>query len=264
MTDVPMRRRSLHAALITLGLVAMTVLVPAAAGAGGAPAIAFNPSSGDYGMIDAGTTASKTFVLRNSGSTATGSLRVTLTGSSTFSKTADTCMGKSLGPGKQCSLTVRYAPTTAGQSDSATLTAGGKKSPANASAFLTGASTPAGTPDLTISPGDYVAGTTEPEQYGFSFGSVTSQTQTFMVTNTGSGVSDTLLVSGAVHPNFVLTGDGCSGQALAAGGSCTFNLTYTAPLGCSSGEPVDPAVFDVFGVSGPPHYIHLMVVANCP
>ena len=261
MINVPMRRCSFRAALIILVLVPLMVFVPAAMGAG-APAIAFSPPSWDYGTIDAGTTASKRFVLENGGSTATGSLRVTLAGSSTLFKTADTCTGRSLGPDKQCSVTVQYAPTTAGQSDSATLTARGKKSSASASAFLTGASTPAGTPDLTISPGDYVAGTTEPEQYGFSFGSATSQTQTFTVTNTGSGVSDTLLVSGAVHPNFALTSDGCSDQALAPGGSCTFALSYTA-LGCSSGEQI-AAVFDVFGVSGPPHYIHLRVVASCP
>jgi hypothetical protein len=262
MTTGTMRRRR-FSALIALGLLALVVLVPTASGAGVA-AIAINPSTWDYGTIDAGTTASKTFVLTNSGGKATRSLRVTLTGSSAFSKTADTCTGRSLGPSRQCSVTVQYAPTTTGQSDSATLAATGKKPPASASASLTGASTPAGTADLTISPGDYVPGTTEPEQYGFSFGSVASQTQTFTVTNTGSGASDTLLVSGASHPSFALTDDECSGQVLAPGGSCMFDVTYTAPVGCTSGDPVDPAAFDVFGASGPPHYIHLRVVGNCP
>jgi hypothetical protein len=135
--------RRLLAALVAAGLICLGLLVPTAGQAAGPPAIAFSPSSYDYGTIDAGTTASQTFTLTNSGGSATGALTVSLTGSAAFSVTADTCTATSLGPRKSCTVTVEYAPTTAGASDSATLTASGNKRGATATASLTGASTAA-------------------------------------------------------------------------------------------------------------------------
>jgi hypothetical protein len=114
--------------------------------------------------------------------------------------------------------------------------------------------------DLNVSPGTYVAGTTEPERWRFNFGAV-PRARTFKVTNSGGSVSDTLLASGATHPNFTLHSDDCTNRVLAPGGQCTFAITYSAPASCSS---VPPAVFDMFGQSGPPHYFHLRVAAACP
>ena len=119
---------------------ALALLAPAVGQAASGPAIAFNPSSNDYGTIDANTTSSQTFTLRNSGGKATSALKVTLTGSSAFSVTADSCTGTSLGPKKSCSITVQYAPTTDGSSDTGTLTVMSKKPAASASASLTGKS----------------------------------------------------------------------------------------------------------------------------
>ena len=124
--------------LFLLLVAALALLAPAVGQAASGPAIAFNPSSNDYGTIDANTASSQTFTLRNSGGKGTSALKVTITGSSAFSVTADGCTGTSLGPKKQCSVTVRYAPTTLGQTDSATLAASSKKPPATASALLTG------------------------------------------------------------------------------------------------------------------------------
>jgi hypothetical protein len=137
---VPRRRRA-PAALIAAGVIGLALLVPTAGQAAGPPAIAFNPSSYFYGFFDVGETASKTFTLTNSGGSATGALTVSLTGSSAFSKTADTCTARSLGPNKSCSVTVQYAPTIGGTSDSATLRASGTKPAAIATASLTGEST---------------------------------------------------------------------------------------------------------------------------
>lgn len=131
------------AALVAVGLLCLGLLVPTAGQAAGPPVIAFSPPSHDYGTIDAGTTASKTFTLTNSGGSATGALTISLTGSAAFSVTADTCTATSLGPRKSCSVTVEYAPTTAGASDTATLSASGNKRGATATASLTGASTAA-------------------------------------------------------------------------------------------------------------------------
>ena len=124
--------------LFLLLVAALALLAPAVGQAASRPAIAFNPSSNDYGTIDANTTASQTFTLRNSGGKATSALKVTLTGSSAFLVTADGCTGTSLGPRKSCSVTVQYKPTAVGSTDSATLTASSKKPPPTASALLTG------------------------------------------------------------------------------------------------------------------------------
>jgi hypothetical protein len=136
---VVFRRRRASGALVAAGLIGLGLLVPSAGQAARLPATAFSPLSYDYGTIDAGTTTSKTFTLTNSGGSATGAQSVSLTGSSAFSVTADTCTARSLGPRKSCSVTVQYAPTTAGASDSATLIALGIKTVDIAS--LTGTST---------------------------------------------------------------------------------------------------------------------------
>ena len=117
--------------------------------AGIAPAIAFGPSSHDYGTIDSGATSSQTFVVRNDGFLPTWMLKVSLAGSSAFTKTADSCAGKFLWPWMPCSITVQYAPTSAGSTDNASLTVSGLK--VSATATLTGKST-ASSADISLSP----------------------------------------------------------------------------------------------------------------
>src|SRR6266540_1721289 len=137
--------RGLIRSIVAAGAAAAALLVPAAGQGAGAPALAWSPATNgayDYGTVTVGQTASQTFTLTNSGGSATGILTVALSGSSAFTKTADGCTATSLGPRRSCSVTVRYGPTTPGQSDSATLTASGKKPAASAGLTLTGASTP--------------------------------------------------------------------------------------------------------------------------
>lgn len=85
--------------------------------------------SGVAGLRDAQRRSDRvqTFVLKNSGGSATVALTVSLSGSVAFTKRADSCTATSLGPNKMCSVTVTYAPTTTGTSDSATLTGPVKK-----------------------------------------------------------------------------------------------------------------------------------------
>src|SRR6266545_586956 len=127
----------------TIGALAAAValLMPAAGQAEGEPSLAFTPSTNgayDYGTVVVCQTASQTFTLTNSGGSATAALTVALTGSAAFTKTADACTATSLGPGKSCSVTVVYSPTAAGQSDTATLAASGRKAAASTSLTLTG------------------------------------------------------------------------------------------------------------------------------
>jgi hypothetical protein len=103
-----------------------------------------NPSGGtgyDFGTVDGvgGQYPTQTFTLTNSGGRSTGTLAsvaLTNTSGTAFSIASDSCSGLSLGPNNSCQVTVKYAPTTSGESDSATLTATGEH--ANASITLTG------------------------------------------------------------------------------------------------------------------------------
>ena len=98
--------------------------------------LAFSPAPYNYGQVAAGQAASQTFTLANTGGQATGRLRVTLTGAAAFTLTGETC--HSLGPGKRCTVTVRFAPAGAG-TVTATLTAAGISKRAAATGALTGA-----------------------------------------------------------------------------------------------------------------------------
>jgi len=111
------------------GMLAAGMMVAAAAGpaaAGTAPMLAFTPSPSAYGQVTVGQTASQTFTLANSGGMASRALTVTLPGPAGFTITADTCTGTSLGPGKSCTVTVRFAPAAAGTATAA-LTAASDK-----------------------------------------------------------------------------------------------------------------------------------------
>ncbi len=139
------RRTLAHGLLAAaIGVTTMTVGTGTAQAAS-PPALSWTPSTGsasfDYATIDAGQTGVQTFTLRNSGGSATSALTVTRTGSNAFPITSDTCSGTSLGPRKTCTVTVQYAPTAAGQTDTATLTATWNRPAARASLTLNGAST---------------------------------------------------------------------------------------------------------------------------
>jgi hypothetical protein len=136
----------MHRLIGPLGALVGAALVLFAAAGGEAappppPALAFAPSTYgafDYGTVQPGESVSQEFTLSNSGGTASGALTIALSGSAAFTTTQDACSATSLGPGKSCTVTVEYAPTSAGQTDSATLTATGKKPTASTSLTLTG------------------------------------------------------------------------------------------------------------------------------
>src|SRR5580704_14717491 len=131
---------------IIVAAAAMGMLVAGtSAQAAATPVLAWSPTTSggtyDFGTIDGvgGKTATQTFTLTNSGRSATGTLAavaLTNTSGTAFSITSDGCSDLSLGPRKFCQVTVEYAPTTSGESDSATLTAIGER--ASASITLTG------------------------------------------------------------------------------------------------------------------------------
>src|SRR5262249_48700454 len=149
-----------------------------------------------------------------SGGSASGVLAISLSDSTAFSITSDACTGTSLGPKKSCVLTVEYAPTTADQTDTATLTATGKKSGASASITLTGSGAAAVEPTV-----------------------VTQVSSTFAIVNLNS-ITDQATLTG---PNGTVTGSvaffvcGPTGGATpcVSGGASTGTETLDAGLATS-------------------------------
>ena len=168
--------------------VSVVLLIPAAglASTAGGPALILSPTTStgtyNYGTLDAGQTASQTFTITNSGGTATAALSISLTSSSAITKIGDTCSGVKLKPNTSCNVTIRYAPATAGQNDSATLTAASSKPSATVSLALKAASAKA-SPAIATSPsaGGTVSVTTVTDTATLSGGSSPSGTIEFQL-----------------------------------------------------------------------------------
>ena len=97
----------------------------ALAGTGIPPAaLAFTPTSNNFGTVDVGSSASATFTLTNGGGQTSSAITTSLLGTNAteLSITSDACNGKTLAPGASCSVAVTFAPTSFG-GKSATLQA---------------------------------------------------------------------------------------------------------------------------------------------
>jgi hypothetical protein len=261
--------RSLSLVRISVAAAAVTLVLAASAAssaAAGLPELDWSPTTSadtfDYGLVDVGQTDSQEFTLTNSGGSGSGGLTISLSGSAAFSITSDTCTGTGRGPGKSCSVTVEYAPTTAGQGDAATLTASGKR-PATAPAGITLTGSGGGAPELTLSPGDLID--IDPDGlklYFYDFGSVASATQTFTVTNGGTGSTGEIFLSDNTNPDGFSVTSNCGG-VLAPNAACTFDVSFTAPAECTGGSVFDGFLIVGEGLGGP-DYIELLVDALCP
>jgi hypothetical protein len=124
--------------VLAVALVAVLACwAPGAAAKSGPPVLAFSPSPFDYGSVTSGQMASQIFTLKNTGGSATSALHVGLSGASAFTLTSDSCSATSLGPGKSCTVTVQFAPTSTG-GVAASLSAASNKPAAHATDSLTG------------------------------------------------------------------------------------------------------------------------------
>jgi HYDIN/CFA65/VesB family protein/low-density lipoprotein receptor class B len=136
-------RRAVVAVMAVVGLFGMPA---AAASAASAPAaLSFQPAAHDYGQVSVGETSQHQLRLVNTGGRASSALTVTVSGSPAFTVTADTCTGASLGPGKSCTVTLRYTPAAVGAAK-ATLTVVSRNRAASATAQLTGTGRRLGSP----------------------------------------------------------------------------------------------------------------------
>jgi len=237
----------------------MLCAVPVAARAVPAPLIRWSPATSfDYGFVTPGDSVVHRFTLTNRGGAASGALTVTLSGSSQFTKVADGCTEQSLGPGVSCAVRVRFAPSTAGERETATLTAQGKKAAANATVSLAG--TGAGEPDLAISPGFFL-GTTDfgMNRYRFGFASSSITDQTFTISNAGTGATNALRLTVGAADWFTLANDTCNDATLQPNDTCTFDLVFT-PQSC---DVVVLTAVSVYGAPRPDPYLRLNLEGTC-
>ena len=207
--------RKLSWVLASVLAAATSFVLPAgsASAANPGPVLTFTPSTNgvyNFGSLSAGQTASQQFRLANSGGAATSALVIALAGSSTFTITGDTCNANSLGPKKSCYITVRYAPTSAGQSNTATLSATSNKPPAYVGVTLNGQSNAA----LTVAKSGNGSGSVTSNPAGINCGATCSASYAY-------ATSVTLTATAATGSSFAgWSGGGCSGI-----GTCTVSVT---------------------------------------
>jgi hypothetical protein len=249
------------------------LLVAPAAQAARAPALAWSPVANggfSFAPVPPGQTPSQTFTLTNSGGSSTAMLTEALSGSAAFALTSDRCTGTALGPRKSCTVTVGFTPTQISSGGNATLTTTAQK------VSLAGASFTLGPPGVHLSPGD-PTGVNSEGTSGYSCTSmlvggctlVSGVAQTFTVTNDGYGLTFPLRMA-SIGPNadrFAVSNDTCTLTVLVPLGSCTFDLTFTAPSPCTPGSGFsigDIEVLDLFDIFGGVKYIELDADQDCP
>jgi hypothetical protein len=217
-------------------------------GAAAAPVVSFNPTSLSYGNQSVGTTsAAKSVTVTNTGTAALHVTIVALAGANTgdFTISADTCTGASVAVNATCSVSVTFTPGATG-ARSATLT------------FTDDAG---GSPQTVALSGTGVAAGISFNPTSLSFGNQgtgsTSAAQTVTVTNSGTAALHVTSVTptGTNAGDFAKSADTCSGQAIAAGATCTVSVTFkptatgarTATLSFVDDAPSSPQTVAVSG-----------------
>jgi hypothetical protein len=207
------------------------------------PKVTLTPSSYDFGTIPSGQTATETFTVTSDAKTSVSFGTIALLGSEPgdFSL-ANTCPG-TLNPGSTCRIQVGI-PTT----DTAT---DGRVS-AVLDVPITDGPTLSSTVSVTISPADQPIASVSPST--LDFGNVTynnSKVRTVTVENLGAapltfGTSPTT-ISGQDGGEFSVQADGCAGQTLEQGSSCSLTVAFSPGAGNTGQQEVSLALTDNAG-----------------
>lgn len=208
-TDAGARSATLTVSASPGGTVAATL-----AGVGVVPAqLVISATTHDYGAVFVGDNMSYTFVVSNTGTLASGMLSAAVSDAADFPLLSDSCSGLTLAAGATCTITVAFAPTSAG-AHSATLTVSASPGGTTAAA-LTGFGT---------APAQLVISATAHDYGAVSVGS--SMGYTFVVSNVGSLPSGLITSAVSDAANFPIFSDSCVGATLAAGATCTVTVSF--------------------------------------
>ncbi|HXH51024.1 MAG TPA: choice-of-anchor D domain-containing protein, partial [Terriglobia bacterium] len=185
-------------------------------GTGSTSGVTLSPTSLTFSSQVVGTSSpSQIVTLSNSLSTTVtiSSIAITGTNAGDFAKTT-TC-GASVAAGANCTISVTFTPTATGTSNAA-LTVTESSPSASQTVILTGTGI---SPLVTLSPTSLILGN---QTVGTS-----SLPQTVMLSNAGSSsLSITGISIGGTNPADFAQTNNC-GTSLAAGASCSINVTFT-------------------------------------
>lgn len=242
-----MSRLSASPALLALVAVACTSSGPVG------PKLSSSEAEVAFAEVVIGEHQDLSVVISNGGTAATGTLEASLSGGDEedFTLGADTCSGGPLSAEASCTLRVRFAPSASG--DRATTLVVDDGNGLRLSLVVSGRGR--NPPALFISPSQHDFGEGELNFEGAPV--------TFTVRNGGTAHLELLplLVSGDDSEDFVRDDDGCSGETLAPGATCTVKVRFRpSSLGertgilsalTRSGEKADAALVGT-GVELPP------------
>jgi hypothetical protein len=200
-------------------------------GSATAPLLSISPLSQAFVATNVGSTDPASFTVTYSPSalSPSGPLATSLTGTNAdqFAISSNTCAGTVLDNDpatantNTCTLTVTFAPTSAG-SKAATLQVSGTPG-GTATSSLSGTGVALGPAVLTMTP--------ETQSFGSQPDGTTGATFAFTVTNTGQSTSSTIAVTktGTNQADFVIGTNTCQGATLLPNGTCTINVTFMPP-----------------------------------
>jgi hypothetical protein len=192
-------------------------------GTGTDPAQTVSPSSLDFGKQLVGTTSALQTVTLGNGPGASApdvieAVDIAGADADRFQIVSDSCSGQTLAAGAQCQVKVRFVPTTVG----------------TRTALLEIASDDSSSPASVPLEGEGVAPEAELKPAAIPFGGQMIGTSSGPVTLTvanGAGASAPLAIgqivlAGANQNQFATSADGCSGQSLDPGASCTIKVAF--------------------------------------
>jgi hypothetical protein len=186
--------------------------------AAAAPAVTASPSAVAFGTQTIGApAATQTVTLANKGNVALALNGVAVSGASTVTIASNTC-GTTLAVGANCTVTLAFAPTTAGAA-AATLAVTSNAAPLQVTISGTGTTAPAAKPTLSEAGPISFADT----QVGKS-----ATTHTVTLTNGGTAALKiaSLVLDGAQASDFELKGTCAANASVAASASCTIDVGF--------------------------------------
>lgn len=208
-------RAALAALLAVLAVLAVSAAPNAMAGTSGP----FSGTDAAFGNVPVGTSQQMTVTITNNDTVAAhtiNSVSITGTDAADFSTSNDTCTGAALTQGGgSCSVDVTFQPSANGaETAQVDLTYdGGSSAPGVAS--LTGTGTVSGV-SISPSPVDFQT---------VYIGSTNRITVTVHDTGSAPLTGIAVAMASGAH-SFSLANDGCSGQTVAAGATCTFDVVF--------------------------------------
>ncbi len=181
------------------------------------PSLAATPPIAAFGSVNVGqSSAPMAVTVSNTGTGMASGIAMSNSNSAEFVVSGNTC-GTTLNPGASCTMNVTYTPSGAG-SDSATLTlnySGGGSLSVSMSGAGTTVAPPPGTGQLSMPASVALPDTT----LGTS-----SAPHPVTLSNTGTVAVTVTSITSSNAAEFAVSGSTCA--SVAAGGACTFNVTF--------------------------------------